>query len=924
MSVNASQLLALSVTLFALHVQGPCFSAPPENIAKPNATASEPVLCVDFAKSTREVHAKAKGSFDGVLPEGCGADFPGWNASVATSRVMAEGSRSFLRITTAKIDASVQFSFPLKDLQLPGSYRLTISSRHPGSDLSLGIRQFPAPYKTLWTGSVPAVDAKWVERRFVIHLDQKLDSPIGLFLFPGLGECDLATITVESLSADEALTLVQRPSTDCRNFFRNSRFPLGLQAGWSVSREFRGGVIDTDPAWTGPSGFPALKLESPHPLTLYSEPFQTSDPAARNFVGLAMRGTGTWTLSVIAPRPSGRSREIARQALAPAPDWKTENLELKLDAEARLSRAFALKLSGTGTLHLDAVQAWAGMPERAYVSQGECEVALGLPPSSLSDTRIQFADEEPVLMFCVTGAVEGSTLKLKIVNLHGEEKPLPDIPLGSSPGQAPVIQRGTFRYDAFGDAMLGQFRVEAKIERNGQRTSPFNEILVTRIRRPVHLTEDAPNSPFGCHFLASPLTIRMMKAAGVNWARFHDAGTDYTGWYHLEPAPGTWTFHDDEIQLYRNNKIKIFGGLQTAPPWASLYLNSGKQGFDTYFDRYFQPSNLAAWSNYVKTVTNRYKGVIDDFFVWNEPWGESFWHTTYDPIAKAYHGGPAAAADYAKLSIAAYRAAKEGNPDCRISGFNTFAGDPGKLWTQGVFDGGAYPFCDMVDYHFYTPKDQGFPGDQAESTFADATGYLRQRVPGFAKPVYMSEGQANSSGSASGSCFGLYHHALPWINEDLPLLNSDKTCRYVVANLAAGAAKVFLYTAHGYEALAIAPSFLTLVGPDGYPQPELAAFANLAWHLEDSQFVRRVPLNHQVWAYFFAQQKGTRTTAVISGLRNGRFDFPVSKNFSVTDLVGNPVPSPARFSGTLLYVSAECDAGKLTQFLRPPGIKTSP
>lgn len=886
--------------------------------------ASGPILNVNFAESTREIHSHANGSFDGVLPEGCSADFPGWNASVATSRVVAEGNRRFLRISTAKIDASVQFSFPLKNPPLPGTYRLTISCRLPGTDLALGIRQFPAPYQTLWSGSVPAMDGNWRERQFVIHLDRTLDSPVGLFLFPGLGDCDLAAITVESLSPEEALTLVQRPSADCRNFFRNSRFPLGMQAGWSVSREFRGGLADTDPAWIGPSGYPALKLESPHPIALYSEPFQTSDAAARNFVSLAVRGTGAWTLSVIAPRPSGRSREIARKALVPTPEWKTESLELQLDAEAQLSRAFALKLSGTGILHLDAVQAWTGSPERAYVSQGECEVALGFPPTALSDTRIQFADEEPILTFCVTGAIEGSTLNLRIVNVHGEEKSLPGIPLHSSPGKAQAIQRGTFRYDAFADAMLGQFRIEAVIERDGQRISPCNEILATRIRRPVHLAEDAPESPFGCHFLASPLTVRMMKAAGINWARFHDAGTEYTGWYHLEPEKGNWSFRDDEIRLYRDNKIKIFGGLQTAPRWASRYVDSGKQDLNTYFDRYFQPRNLAEWSNYVRTVTNRYKGVIDDFFIWNEPWGDSFWHTTYDPVAKQYHAGITAAADYAKLSIAAYQAAKEGNPACRISGFNTFDGERGRLWTKGVYNGGAYPSCDTVDYHFYTAKDQGFPGDQAESAFADATGCLRDQVPGFAKPVYMSEGQANSSGSAGGSCFGLYHHALPWANDDHPLLNSDKTCRYVIANLAAGAAKVFLYTAHGYEALAITPSFLTLVGPDGYPQPELAAFANLAWHLEDSTFVGRASLNNQVWAYLFEKKGMTRATALISGLRGGRFDLPVSKDFTVVDLFGNPVAGKARFSGFLLYVSASCGAEKLTALLRPPGTKPSP
>lgn len=868
-----------------------------------------PILSVDFAQSAKEVHQTGKGTFDGVLPEGGTADFPGWNASAASSQLLTEDGRTFLRFNVTKLDASVQFSWKLPELQIPGNYRVTVACRLPDADLSLSFRQLPAPYKTFWSASVPMSENAWCERTFTFSLDQKSEHPLGLFIYPRLGNCDVASIRVESLTFEEVANSLERPPKTCPNFFRNSRFPLGLQAGWNLSREFTTGSVDTDAANPGPSGFPSLKLTSDQPITLFTEPFQTSDPFGPNVVSLACKGSGEWKLSILCAQASGRSREIASKTIQAGPAWETETLGFRLDNAAKVARAFTLRISGTGTLNLDSLQAWAGDPvPRTYTSQGECEVALGFPTSSYSDTRIQFVDEEPSLRFCVTGSPAGATLKLKAVSVMGQEKDLPDVKLGT-----PSLQMGTFRYDVFPDAPLGQFRVEAFVERNGERISPFNEILVTRVRRPVHLDEDAPASPFGCHFMASPLTVRTMKAGGVNWARFHDAGTDYIGWYHLEPEKGKWAFRDDAIGVFRGNRIRIFAGLQTAPTWSSLYLDSGKTGLNGYFDRYYQPRDLAAWSNYVRTVTRRYQGVIDDYFIWNEPWGASFWHTVYNPETKSYEGGPTPAADFAKLSIATYAAAKEGNPAARVAGFNSYGGESGRKWTQEVFAGGAYPGCDLVDYHYYTSSTQGFVGDQAQAAYDSAIGPIKEQVPTFAKPVWMSEGQGNSTGSSGGGGFGLYRHALTWTDEGDAVASADQTCRYVVANLAAGAAKVFLYTAHGYESLARNPAFLTLVGPDGYPHAELAAFSNLAWQLEDSTFVRRVPLSDAVCAYLF-QGKGT-ATAVISGQRNGRLDLPNAAGLAVRDLFGNPVQGVPRFVGHLLYIRSAGNTDDLQKLL---------
>jgi len=887
----------------------------------PVSAGAGTLLDVDFGSSANEVHQKGKGAFDGVLPQGCNADFPGWNSSVATSKTLSENGKGFLRISVAKLDASVQFNWPVKDLKIPGFYKLSVSFRSPAGELPIGLRQLPAPYETLWTEQAASeTPGSWCERSYVFHLEQPSKAPLGIFIYPGIGDCDLASLKLSSLLPDEYYATMKRPEKGTVNFFRNSRLPLGLQSGWSLGRDFAELGSAKPSNENGPSGCPALKLESERQITLYSEPFQTSDPMVKNSISMALKGSGDWKLSVLCQMANGRPREIASRQLKPSTDWKTETVSFNLDEQAKATKALAFKISGSGAILLDSFQAWAGSGERDFKPQSECEVALAFPDAPMSPARIQFSDEPAEIKYFASGAIEGAVLKMKACDVFGVEKDLPDVKLGRTLLEKALAkdeeksEEGVASYEAFPGAMLGQFRIEAWLERDGKRVSPFNELLATRIKRPVHLNEDAPASPFGSHFLSSPMTISMMKAAGVNWARLHDAGTDYIGWYHLEPEKGAWTFRDEDIKRFRDSHVKIFAGLQTAPKWASLYADSGKKDFNGYFDRYFQPKDLDAWANYVKVVTSRYKGVIDEYFIWNEPWGDGFWHSGYDQEKKSYTQGPHPEADYAKLSIEAYKAAKAGNPDAKISGFNTFEGDKGKKWTQGVFDGGAYGFCDMVDYHFYTPKDQAQPGDQAQRVFEDATGYIKEKAGKLDKPVYMSEGQGNSTGGAGGGGTGLYRHTLPWeLSGESAAKGADKTCRFVVANLAAGASKVFLYSAHCYEALIARSSFTVLVGPDGYPQVELASFSNMAQHLEDKKFVIDEPVGEGACAYIFEGKGGS--TAVVSGLRTAKFSVPNASGLEVSDLFGNPLSGKTEFNGYLLYIDSKLPAESLAATL---------
>ena len=112
----------------------------------------------------------------------------------------------------------------------------------------------------------------------------------------------------------------------------------------------------------------------------------------------------------------------------------------------------------------------------------------------------------------------------------------------------------------------------------------------------------------------------MAKALGNNWARLHNDGAHITDWAFLEPQPSKWQWSDDHLQLYLDGKLTILGQFSTAPKWASYLADTSIGGDGGYFGKYFLPKDLGQYSNYVKTLAERYKGKTNAYKIWNEPW----------------------------------------------------------------------------------------------------------------------------------------------------------------------------------------------------------------------------------------------------------------------------------------------------------------
>jgi hypothetical protein len=861
------------------------------------ADAEKPVLLADIncAGETRAVSSKGKGSLEGVLPKGLNDNFSSWSKAFVKTSQIAEKNGKFIRFETVQGGEPGQFSCQKIDIETPGAYRCTVKANTRNEPLKIGIRQTRAPYGFLWSGTFSSSGMDEITQVFRVGKPDK-EPPFSMFVWTPGGTVDIESIKFWRVPEKDFAAKIDRPAKGTKELASSTRFPLGLPFGWNVSREsFPGGAASRSNN-ADAEALDVLHVDGDENFALYSAPFQVCDPEKRHTVQFLYRSDADWQVFV-----KNDSRHwLASKKVKASPEWSVGSVSFK---PGKYAEGFFVEFKGSGIMQLDRFSVRAddeGGLSTNSLYEVRAEVALEPKDGEIArGTRIQFEDEPSTVRWCVLNAPKDSVLELKVTDVYNRTKTIDTVKFK----EAKKIATGTVDYLPKGIVKLGQFRVSGMlVDKGGSKAALVGETVVTRIKRPVAWGKDAPESPFGAHFLANENMVKTMKAAGVNWARFHDAGTAYTGWSFLETEKGKWKFSDAQIAMYRNNHIKIYAQLGTAPAWATHFGDLGLKQLG-YFGRYLRPTNMVDYVNYVKTVVKRYEKSIDEYFVWNEPWG-NWWASAKDI---KFYDKEKAAYDFGVFQVATSKAAKEAVPGIKISGYNTY--DSKDEWTAGVDTApGAFESCDSVDYHFYTTANQFIRSREVgESAILSnaCVAPLALKYPAMKdKPVYMSEGQGASSGSgvAAERMSGLYSAILPWKGEkpSFWLKNADMSSKYVVALLAQGVSKIFLYTAHGYVCLCTKPSFITLVGADGYPYPSLAAFSHTASMLEGKKIVKKENCGAKGVAYTFAG--GGKTCTVYSMLsKEEAVALASDGQYKTTDLFGNPFSKDTYFEESLLW-----------------------
>ena len=872
------------------------------------SAAPEVLIDTDFGvpgKAFSDISAEKGNSITGFLPEGW-SENSGWkNKVVAEYKAVTEDGRSFMRITQTSGEG-LQFMHALPGIEkTAGYYRLSFTARSATGG-NLTVRHIGAPYSTIWPID-PVLDATWRDFSYDFRLTPQ-EQELGLYFYTvGNGTLDLQKLKLVKLSEQDLIEEIKAkyPEAGTGNLVRLSRFPLGLQSGWSIDRDYSDGdevQVDSDAKVLRPSGCPALRINAPQGIRVYTAPFPVPWSFEPHVASLYVRGDWDGKLIVA----GGRGQVCAEVPLKTSgTEWQRVELTFK---PILLAQAHHVRLEGKGTLWIDQMQVEHATKATAFAPQKAIEVNLALPASDASSARVVFEGEPLKMQYAIVGQAPGALLKARLVTLYGDQKVLPAVKLG-----ADSLATGTLTYDAFKVHPLGTYRLEAWVEdAAGKKLSAENEVVFYRLHRPRYWGKDAPNSFFGTHTLSTNRHLTMAKAAGVNWVRLHDAGTEYIGWSFLEPEKGKWQFRAADLQRYRDHNLKILGLLSTSPGWAS---NWGKPATG-YFDRYLEPLNMDDWANAVRTIVTHHRDLIDSYEIWNEPWGTSFWYLNWDETKGKTWGehfvpSPTPSKDYALLQKTAYGAAHEVFPKVTIVGFNTYGAENGTKWTKDVMDFGGIDTCDAISYHHYESSMTGFPGDATEKAYQAAVGPIIDKLGRVPKPVWMSEG-APMSGDVSN---GFYKCTLPYDNGNDNWRVADRLARYVVSRRATGEKHEFLYTMHGISTFGGAVDWTTLVTAEGYLHPSAAAHSALAWLLEDTDYVKRVTLAEGVYAYLFSGP--ARSVAVISSAAtHAAYKLPKSPDVQLLDLFGNPLAPGAAIDDHVSYVLCNAGLAKLQSALQ--------
>jgi hypothetical protein len=705
------------------------------------------------------------------------------------------------------------------------------------------------------------------------------------------------------------------------NLLRNTRLVNGLPSGWVLLNRlvpvFSAGddfVARTDKTTIGPSGYPSFLVDmrhregvtgpygKEHDLYFFSELFQV--PADGEYTAsVFVRGQGSGTLEIIGDKQTKKAGE--KFSLTEQDGWKRLSCRFKGSATERL---YALRLRLNGTFHFDGFQVNPGSQPTDYASQFPAEVALSPADGDAAAVRTQFDDEASRVAWTVTGASSGDILKGKVIDLDNRSADLPNVTL-----KGESLETGDWDYALSGLNPRGQFRIEAWVENaEGIRRSSFNELVMTRLRRPHYWGQDAPASPFGTHAEPTSAQILAAKAAGFNWVRLHDAGIQALGWFYVEPEPGVWRFDDGKIDRYRNQNLLILGELGTAPHFRSHAKNATAKPRpveSTKTTAFFAPLEPAEYGDYVKRAVEHFRGKIAHYDIWNEPWHPSFFPVDYVTTAPQtldrasdvgtggegwYLNSASSPENYARLQNEAFAKVKEIDPSIQVVGMNThthkgkegrFSGD---VWSQRMAEANGLKTLDVVGYHQYNltgkigPQDDAL-GKEIKWTFAPLGGVEAIKKSG--QSVWMTEG----SPLARKTFSGFYRHSLPYRDEEDYRANSDRLARYMVRLLSEGMDRMFLYSMDACAGFGEGPRARLFVNEDGFPHPTAAAASNVTWHLENTKYIRSFRLKGQPGtAYVF--ESPDSTVAVLIPDPAASLPIPKTAGASVKmeDLFGNP------------------------------------
>jgi hypothetical protein len=729
-----------------------------------------------------------------------------------------------------------------------GIYRLSVYLRSEGhAALTLQLRQYSAPYRGY--GSVLAMPtAEWTKYECIA--DVAADVPV-IFMIIAASPAEFWVDDAALAKADLANT----PMPPGGNLVANGSFEAGLGNGWSV---FNGEVLtwsfqDIRPEiiadGSAPDGKQFLRLRVPpgNSGTIRSQLIHWA-PGYDYRMGLWIRGS-QGAKAALRIRGSARYGHVAAsRSITLSESWQ------------RVETSFTFKQFveyGWLTLEMPAQEqevivdvddmfAELSPPQPPqFPAKAEVSISLDTPGKIVLD------GEDAQLSISCYGATASDELLLSVSDLRGSK-----LLQRRLPPQQQALPVPDF-------AAYGVFKARLELRRGDALLAHPVEQIWSRLPTPRDIP--ARDSRFGVHISLSPYFFALARRCGQRWLRLHDASM-IAKWAELEPEEGQFRFYDDAVSGAHEAGLAILGMLDGVPYW----LSSGerKRG---YWSRWHIPDRadtLDKWDEYCRRAISHYRGRIDHWEIWNEPWGR-WWVSS---------GGKPEM--YVEFMRRAFQIKQEIHPDAQILGVSTYRGNA--KWTADALAGGSAIF-DAFSYHEYN---NGLLGDPTTAnSVAVSTANWRKLLAESdgERPIWNTEGGSEQIGSFYQPSAG----GIPYSLQPAYIVRYDLCC------MAAGVERFFLYSLHPDRGEG--NIFCANLEHDRAIRPTLAARAVLASLMDGNGLPSEIKLAEGLRCFRFPPEQG-RSLHVIWG--DGKTAVPATlcQNAQLLDIWGNPLntktPSP--------------------------------
>lgn len=713
------------------------------------------------------------------------------------------------------------------------------------------VRDATGPWQ-VHASSQATLDPAW--RRVLLEWTATKDSPVYLMIMPqGTGTMFIDEATLADVTGLPPAVNSAPPKLG--NLLVNSSFEAGLANDWMLRVNQQPGAMTSE----APERCAENPVHGTHALSFVAAggPLHTGgSPAdlATPSVAVNWGRPHVFSIWLRAERPVEvvqlRFGGGAERTVSIDREWRQYSMSATPGEGQTVLGGHVRILAAEDTrIWADAAQIEeATSPSATYQQPHAIELAITTDRSG----AIFHADEAVHLrVHMATPAPAGSVLRTRVYDLYGTE------PVQLPEASLPVT---SLRIPADATRPLGVFRlVSTIVGPDGALLSAPTTTQFARLPRPLEI---APReSFFGIHARFDDDGIAIARATGMRWLRVHDAAPHFTKWAVAEPERDRFRFYDAPVDQALAAGLAILGMLDGAPHWASATPRASS-GYFSMWNLPDGPDALARWDQYVTTLATHYRGRIDHWEVWNEPWVDLF-----------FPGGTPEL--YADLMRRANVHAKAANPAARIVGIST--ADSKDDFTQAVLAAAGPDHFDVLSFHAYIA---GMANGADNWATANANKYrAMQAVHGQAKPVWLTEGGPGphwQSFPAAGALAAGAWQNMSWI------------VRADVALMSAGIERFFVYSAAGRDPAGLIGH--QMLHHDGTIKPALAARAVLAATIDGAKPLERTePVPGLVECYAFQRRDGG-LVHVLWSMDNLKHQVAVQAGQVASDMLGNPLP----------------------------------